>query len=97
MQQQELDNLERHSGLPENPERTTTVATVIIGAAIGALIGFWVVVGYVGALIGAVIGAAAGFAIAVYMRGRWKRERERDEVLDREIGVIGGDLGPSPR
>lgn len=83
----------RESGLPENPERATSVGTIAVGAVLGAVIGYFAVVALVGAVVGLLVGAAAGGGAVVLVRRRWRRERERNAVLDREIGVIGGDIG----
>lgn len=88
--------LERKSGIPAHPERVTAVTSIASGVAIGALIGFFTFAGLPAVLAGAVFGAVASAGVLQFMRARWKRERETNEVLDREIGVIDGDIGAAP-
>jgi hypothetical protein len=87
---------ERQSGLPAHPQRAATVASVLTGAVAGAAIGIFAFAGLIIVLVGAFIGALAGGAIGKYVRERSKRERARDAILDREIGVTGGDIGIGP-
>lgn len=88
--------LERKSGIPEHPERTAGIASVATGAIVGAGTALFAFAGPVAILVGGVIGAAAGGVVALYVRERSKRERARDERLDREMGVSGGDIGAAP-
>jgi hypothetical protein len=72
-----------------------TAAASIVGAAAGAASG--AIAGAFGAALGAVLGALAGAAA-----GRTIEEDNTDRArasarLDKEIGVIGGDLGAPPR
>jgi hypothetical protein len=66
---------------------TDAVLGAAAGAALGAMAGPPGAVA--GALIGAIVGTAAGLASE---RGAAQGERE-NEVLDKEIGVIGGSMG----
>jgi uncharacterized membrane protein len=86
----------RESGIPAHPERAAGAASVIAGAGTGAAIGFLTLAGPIGGLIGGVLGALAGGAIGEYVRQRSKREDAKDAILDREIGVTGGDIGAAP-
>lgn len=93
----EQDERERKvAGLPAHPQRAATVASVASGAVTGALIGFFAGAGAIGVVVGGALGAAAGGGVGKYVRERSKRERAHDEVLDREIGVMGGDIGAAP-
>lgn len=85
----EHDILERESGIPPHPERAATAVSVATGAVMGLATGFFASTGPIGMLIGAVIGAAAGGGIAKYVRVRSKRERAKEELLDRESGIGG--------
>src|SRR5688572_10162316 len=91
-----LDNLERESGIPAHPQGAALAASLATGAATGALIGFFAGGGSWSAIIGSVIGAATGGGIGKYVHERSKREHAKDEILDREIGVIDGNIGAGP-
>jgi hypothetical protein len=68
---------------------------VVAGAASGAAAG--AVAGPPGAAVGALIGGAIGVAAGVLLNRRPTLEEIRaSEYLDREIGVIGGDIGAAP-
>lgn len=86
-------SLERRSGVPAHPERLTIGGAVAVGAVVGAIMGYFAVVGVIGALVGAAIGALAAGGILAVALDQGQRKRRRDETLDREIGVIGGDIG----
>ena len=72
------------------------MASVGSGAVTGGAIGFFAGGGPLGTVIGGIVGAVAGGGIAKYVRERSKRERAKTEVLDRELGIIGGDIGAAP-
>lgn len=90
---EEQASLERRSGIPSHPERLTIGGAVVVGAVVGAVIGYFAVVGLWGAVIGALVGAVAAGGILAVALDQGRRQRHRDDVLDREIGVIGGDIG----
>jgi F0F1-type ATP synthase assembly protein I len=87
---------ERASGIPAHPERTAGVATVVSGAVLGVLLGIFAAAGLTGAIVGGILGAIAGALGTAYVQRRSRRDRTRNEVLDREIGLNGGDLGRAP-
>lgn len=93
---QNRNELERESGIPPHPDRTAMAASIAAGAVAGTAVGLFTFAGPVALVIGGLIGAVAGGAIAKYVRARSKRDRAKDAVLDREIGVIGGDIGAPP-
>jgi hypothetical protein len=66
-------------------------AGLIAGAAAGASVGIWdgPLSAIVGALVGSLVGALSGLAVE-YVETRSRLHNAR---LDRDIGVIGGDLG----
>lgn len=61
------------------------------GAAAGAIAG--TLAGPIGMAIGAVIGGFVGGAAGVAVESADQEQSLRDEQLDREIGVSGGNLG----
>lgn len=87
------DELERESGIPAHPERTAIAASIAAGAVAGTAIGILTFAGAVAVVAGGLVGAVAGGAIATYLRRRSRRQEAKDALLDREIGVIGGDIG----
>lgn len=66
----------------------------IAGAAAGAVVG--VLAGPPGIVAGAVIGGAIGVGAATALHRQHLEEARKDEQLDRDIGVIGGNLGEAP-
>jgi hypothetical protein len=73
-------------------------AGAIAGEATGAVVGS--IAGPPGVIVGMVIGAAAGSLAASAIAKEEHRHAVHDEELDKEIGVVGGDLGaarPAPR
>ena len=90
------DELERESGIPVHPERTAIAASIAAGALAGTAVGIFSFAGPIAVVIGALIGAVVGGAIAKVVRERSKRQDAKDAILDREIGVIGGDIGSTP-
>lgn len=64
------------------------------GAAVGAALGSFA--GPPGIITGAVLGAAAGGAAGVALAEANEKRDSHDELLDEEIGVIGGDIGAAP-
>jgi len=93
---EELGELERRSGIPPHPEKTATAVAIASGAVTGALIGVLALAGPIVVVIGGLLGGVAGAAVERVVRARSERQRARDEVLDREIGVSGGDIGATP-
>ena len=87
---------DRNSGLPRNPERTALALAVFIGLALGLVLGLFSMAGPLAPIIGAVLGAIGGAAVGKLPMTRLRRQSERDSVLDREIGVIDGDIGATP-
>ena len=90
------DELERESGIPAHPNRTAMAASIAAGAVAGTALGIFLFSGPVVVVIGGLIGAVAGGVIAEYARERSRRQNAKDAVLDRGIGVIGGDIGAPP-
>jgi hypothetical protein len=64
---------------------------IVGGAAAGAVIGM--VGGPPGMAIGAAIGSIVGAAAGIALRDTEIQRETHDAELDRDIGVIGGDLG----
>jgi hypothetical protein len=64
----------------------------VVGAITGAGLG-GIFAGPAGAAAGAVVGAAMGAATGWAVEMRSKDEAVRDHRLDREIGVVDGDIG----
>lgn len=93
---QNSDELERKSGIPAHPDRTAIAVSIAAGALAGTAVGIFSFAGPLVVVIGGIIGAVAGAAIGGYVRQRSRRQQEKDAILDREIGVIGGDIG-APR
>jgi hypothetical protein len=87
---------ERKSGIPEHPELAAAVASVVIGAASGLAIGALAFAGPAAVIFGGSVGATAGAVVSDLTRRQAKRRDARDAILDRVIGVSGGDLG-APR
>jgi uncharacterized protein YqgC (DUF456 family) len=87
---------ERVSGVPAHSQSSALVVCMIAGAAAGAVIGFFTVVGVLGAVIGAIVGAVVGLGLGELVLLQQKRQEAKDARLDREIGVIGGELGAPP-
>jgi uncharacterized membrane protein len=84
---------QRDSGLPSHPERAALVLSAIIGLALGLGLGFFSMAGPLAPVIGAVLGAIGGAAVGKLTMTRERRQSARDSILDREIGVIDGDIG----
>lgn len=81
------------AGLP-GPNRAFSIMGGTVGFAAGAAAG--AIAGPIGVLLGSIIGALAGM-VAWWTIEESDRRRERQtERLDREIGVIDGDLGAPP-
>jgi hypothetical protein len=89
------DRVERTSvGLPaSNSNGAALVLSVVIGATLGVLLGFFSMAGAMAVVLGLVLGAVGGFLVGKIAIGHMRRQSARDQVLDREIGVIDGDLG----
>lgn len=68
------------------------VSAGAVGAIAGAGFG-GIFAGPAGAAAGAIVGAAMGAASGWAAEMRAKDDARRDEKLDRDIGVIGGDIG----
>lgn len=90
---EEQASLERRSGVPAHPERLTIGGAVAVGALIGAIMGYFTAVAAWGAVIGALLGAIGAGGVLAVALDQGRRRQRRDEILDREIGVIGGDIG----
>lgn len=94
----ERDVLERQSGIPAHPERAANMVAVIVGALLGLGVGFFSSTGHIGMVIATIVGAIGGLVVAQLSHRRYQRTRVVDARLDREIGVIDGEIGswPSP-
>src|SRR5690349_19591031 len=88
---------ERVSGVPRQSKLIAVVVCAFAGIVGGAVIGFFTMVTALSAIVGAIIGLVAGIAIGFFALHQSKRHDRKDAVLDREIGVIGGDIGASDR
>jgi hypothetical protein len=67
------------------------VAGAVGGAIAGGVLG--AIGGPAGVVVGATLGAATGAGAEKVTEGMLAKRRKRDEVLDGEIGVSGGELG----
>lgn len=91
---------ERASGVPtSDPNRAAFVLAVIIGAALGLLLGLILMpaAGVLSVVVGVVVGALGGALVGKLSLARMRRQSVRDSLLDREIGVIDGDIGGARR
>jgi hypothetical protein len=66
-----------------------------VGAGVGALSGaaLGAIGGPPGAVVGALLGGAAGAAASWALEAEKVEENAREEKLDEELGVSGGDIG----
>ncbi len=87
---------ERVKGVPVHSHLPAVIVSALAAAIAGAIIGYFTAVGWTGAIIGGIVGVVAGFALAEGVILYHKRKDARDLELDREIGVLGGDIG-APR
>ncbi len=78
--------------MTSSPE-TTAVGT-IAGAAAGASGGL--IAGPPGVVAGALVGAAVGAMAGAALGADQQEKVAAEEALDREIGIIGGDIGVAP-
>ncbi len=83
-QEQEPVEKKHHSAAPIAME-------IVGGAAAGAALGM--VVGPPGAAVGAVIGVVVGAAAGIALRDTEIQHEIDDAQADRDIGVIGGNIG----
>lgn len=93
-------SLERSTSAIERKMWRGRMVPVGGGAAAGALAG--AVIGWMGgppgAMIGAGLGAVLGAGAGAAMRRTERHDAARDTMLDKELGVYGGDIGvPSLR
>ena len=77
-------------GLPP-PSSAPMAMEVLSGMAAGAALG--AIAGPPGMIAGAVLGSAVGAAAAIALGAQSVEDQQRDDDLDRDIGVIDGDLG----
>jgi hypothetical protein len=77
-------------GLPP-PSSTPAAVSVISGMAAGAVVGS--IAGPEGLIVGAVLGSAIFVAATIALDAENAENQQKDEALDRAIGVFGGDLG----
>jgi hypothetical protein len=80
-------------GVPP-PSSAPAAAGVLAGMAAGAAMG--AMAGPPGLIAGAVIGSAIGAAASIALDAQDAENHQKDEALDRDIGVIDGDLGAAP-
>lgn len=91
-------SFERASGVPSSdPNRAAFALSIAIGAALGVLLGLMSMAGLYAVVIGVVVGAICGAVVGKLTIARLRRQSARDRVLDREIGVIDGDIGSARR
>lgn len=81
-------NPQRLAGPSHGYEVVLGVVSALAGAGIGLAVG-----AIPGAIVGLVIGAAMGAAMGWVAGTRSHIDSARNERLDREIGVIDGDIG----
>lgn len=86
-----LQDWEAVSSVPERHLIASEAACVVTGMLVGATIGS--VGGPIGLVGGAVAGGLAAGVAMVAAHNANEDRRERDEYLDREIGVFGGHIG----
>lgn len=87
--------LEKSTATLEKKLRRQKSIPVIGGAATGALAGaaLGAFAGPPGAVIGAALGAAVGMGAGAASRRGDEQNEAADTALDRELGVIGGEIG----
>jgi hypothetical protein len=83
----------RRSGIPERVVPVSAGAAVV-GALGGAVLGTFG--GPIGIVLGAIVGAAGGIGVGDVLNTIREHHRAHDEQLDKDIGVIGGDIGAAP-
>jgi hypothetical protein len=88
VQEEELD--ERR----DRPSAGEIAVEVLVGAAAGATTG--ALAGPPGMVAGAMIGGAIGAAAGAALHKDHVRLEAKEAQLDRDIGVIGGNLGEAP-
>jgi membrane associated rhomboid family serine protease len=84
---------DRNSGLPRNPERAALGLSAFIGLALGLVLGLFSMAGPLAPIVGAVLGMIGGAVVGRLTVSRARKQFQRDSILDREIGVIDGDIG----
>ena len=89
IEEKKVDELE--SKIAHAGNAPLAASEVSLGVISGAVIGS--MAGLPGAVVGAVIGGAAGAIGAVVSSADAHRKDARDERLDAEIGVSGGEMG----
>jgi hypothetical protein len=94
MEARKTDETERLEEQLEKVPAGEIVVDTLAGAAAGAAMG--AIAGPPGMVAGAVIGAAIGGAAAAGLHLGHAQEARADEALDRDIGVIGGNIGEAP-
>jgi hypothetical protein len=96
MEPYETQNVQQ-AGEPEvrdQPSAGEIAVEALVGAAAGATTG--ALAGPPGAVAGAVIGGVIGAAVGAALHKDRLRLEAKDAQLDRDIGVIGGNLGEAP-
>jgi outer membrane lipoprotein SlyB len=84
---------ERSSVRPPISQRAAGAIAGVSGSLVGATLG--AIAGPPGMVAGGILGAAAGAAAGATIEREHERHALKDEALDKDIGVIGGDLGRS--
>ena len=88
-----MDEVDTVAGLPP-PSSAPAALEVFSGMAAGAVAG--AIAGPPGIIAGALLGSAVGAAASIALDAHHVEERRKEEALDEEIGVIGGDIGAAP-
>ncbi|HZF51079.1 MAG TPA: hypothetical protein VE093_20615 [Polyangiaceae bacterium] len=81
---------ETAAGVPP-PSSATVALEVLAGMAAGAVTG--AIAGPPGMIAGAVLGSAMGAAAGIALDAQNLEESRKDEELDRDIGVVDGNIG----
>jgi outer membrane lipoprotein SlyB len=87
----ELKATQERDTIPPPSHTHGSETGAIAGEVVGGLVG--AAAGPVGAVAGMVIGAAAGALVGEVMDREANRAHAHDEALDRDVGVMGGNLG----
>jgi hypothetical protein len=88
------ENLESMRAKVDHVSIAEVAVETLVAAAAGATTG--VLAGPPGIVAGAVIGGAIGAATGLALHREHVAQGVKDEQLDRDIGVIGGNIGEAP-
>lgn len=91
----EMKDQRQHDEEEAIPGESSGAASLAVDVAAGALAGaaLGMLAGPPGAALGAILGGAAGGLAEIAIERGEQEKREHEAELDRDIGVIGGDIG----